>query len=403
MRKIRKHKRILVFLLIMSFVVGIVPASDYVYATNAKDKKKDAEENLDRVNDEIDKINDDKQQVEQELANVRVELSNLLDAQAKLEVEIGETQAVIDQTKLELEAAREDAENQYQAMTLRIQYMYENSVNDSMLVMLLSANGITDFLNRVEYISTIYQTDRDLTEAYKHTVALVEEKEAQLAEKMDELLMQEEIFLAQQQEVEAMIASLEADKAEFAEQLAAAKKKAKEYEKTIAEQDKIIREEEERRRREEEERKRREEEERKKREEQEKNNQDDDDDVPTGNVTGQDIVNYALKFVGNPYVWGGNSLTNGCDCSGFVHLVYKKFGYKTARYSMSFLNNGVAVSRENIKPGDIVVYARHNGIGHVAIYMGNGKIVEAQSKNAGITSSRSVDCREIIGIRRIIR
>ena len=110
-----------------------------------------------------------------------------------------------------------------------------------------------------------------------------------------------------------------------------------------------------------------------------------------------------MQFVGNPYVWGGNSLTNGCDCSGFVHEVYEYFGYNLVRYSMSFAYEGVAVSLENIKPGDIVVYERNkDGVGHVAIYAGNGKIVEAQSSKAGITANRSVTCRKIVAIRRVL-
>ena len=98
-----------------------------------------------------------------------------------------------------------------------------------------------------------------------------------------------------------------------------------------------------------------------------------------------------------PYKWGGNSLTNGCDCSGFVHLVYAHFGYSMPRYSQSFKSVGKAVSRNNIKPGDIVVYP-----GHVAIYAGGGRIVEAQSSRAGITNTRSVDCHTITAIRRVL-
>ena len=70
---------------------------------------------------------------------------------------------------------------------------------------------------------------------------------------------------------------------------------------------------------------------------------------------------------------------------------------------MSFMYEGVPVARADVRPGDIVVYAIRNGIGHVAIYAGNGKIVEAQSKSAGITDNRSIDCREIVGIRRILK
>ena len=88
-----------------------------------------------------------------------------------------------------------------------------------------------------------------------------------------------------------------------------------------------------------------------------------------------------MQFVGNPYVWGGNSLTNGVDCSGFVHEVYAHFGISTPRYSQAFKSVGQAVSFDNIQPGDVVVYP-----GHVAIYAGGGVIVEAQSTKAGITS-----------------
>ena len=122
------------------------------------------------------------------------------------------------------------------------------------------------------------------------------------------------------------------------------------------------------------------------------------------NVTGEELVSYARQFVGNPYVWGGNSLTNGCDCSGFVHLIYKHFGYNLVRYSLSFLQEGVPVDIEDIQPGDIVVYARNKeGVAHVAIYAGNGKIIEAQSTKAGITDNRSLQTnRKILGVRRVL-
>ena len=117
----------------------------------------------------------------------------------------------------------------------------------------------------------------------------------------------------------------------------------------------------------------------------------------TTNVGGADIVAYAQQFVGNPYVWGGNSLTNGVDCSGFVHLVYAHFGISTPRYSQAFKSVGQPVSYQNIQAGDVVVYP-----GHVAIYIGNGNIVEAQSTRAGITNSRPVNCHTITAIRRLV-
>lgn len=113
---------------------------------------------------------------------------------------------------------------------------------------------------------------------------------------------------------------------------------------------------------------------------------------------GVDIVNYARQFIGNPYVWGGSSLTNGCDCSHFVWLILKDLGYYTGQYytSYSWNNLGEEVqSIEQAKAGDIICYGHH-----VAIYDGQGFIIQAQSSAAGITDYRSVFCHNILAIRR---
>ena len=393
MRKVRmlieKKKKFIALVLAATFLVSIPQAAELAWATSAEDKKEEAEENLKDVENEIDNIKDQQQQINNEISTVRKKLAKLMSKQKDLEKEIAATEKAIEQTTLELEEARIIEKEQYEAMKLRIQFMYENSTQDDFWTAILGANGIADLLNRVEYISTIYQSDRELTEQYKATVAKVEAKEKELLVKLDEQLMKQEAFIGQQAEIESMIASLKDTQAEYAQQLASAQKMVATYKKTIKEQEEIIR-------------KKKEEEEAKRKEEEAAANAN-KKPYPNGqNVSGQQLVNFAMQFVGNPYVWGGNSLTNGCDCSGFVHLVYKNFGYDTVRYSMSFLSEGVPVSRENIQPGDIVIYERKNGIGHVAIYAGNGKIVEAQSSDAGITNNRSVDCRKIIGIRRIL-
>lgn len=111
---------------------------------------------------------------------------------------------------------------------------------------------------------------------------------------------------------------------------------------------------------------------------------------------GQKVVDYALQFVGNPYVYGGTSLTKGADCSGFVMNVYKNFGISLPRTSSLQGNSGKYVNGlQNAKPGDLIWYS-----GHIAIYMGDGKIVHAANERLGITVS-SVYFKSILGIRRI--
>lgn len=376
---IRKNKKFISLLLVLCFLAAVPYVAEQYHATSAQDKKEEAEGNLKDVESEMDDIENKQDKLEGELKDVRKKLSNLISKQNELESEINSTQNQIDKTQAELEVAQEKAQEQYEAMKIRIKFMYENSSSDNLWTAIFESNGIVDMLNRVEYISTIYESDRALTEQYKATVAEVEEKERQLFVKMDELLMKQETFLGQQLEIEEMVASLEDAQDEYATQLAAAKKKAEAYKQTIKEQEEIIRKE-----------------------------QEEANKKPTysggKDVTGEMVVSYARQFVGNPYVWGGNSLTNGCDCSGFVHEVYEYFGYELVRYSLSFIYEGVAVDIEDIMPGDIVVYAKNSeGIGHVAIYAGDGKIVEAQSSKAGITDNRPLhNNRKIIGVRRVL-
>ena len=114
-------------------------------------------------------------------------------------------------------------------------------------------------------------------------------------------------------------------------------------------------------------------------------------------VTGQQIVNYACRFVGNPYVYGGTSLTNGIDCSGFVMRVYEHFGYSLPRSSAAQRSAGRSVSYSQAQPGDIICY-----YGHVAIYMGGGAIVHASNEKDGIKISPNAAYREIVSVRRIL-
>ena len=100
-----------------------------------------------------------------------------------------------------------------------------------------------------------------------------------------------------------------------------------------------------------------------------------------------DLVNYATQFVGNPYVWGGTSLTNGADCSGFVLSIFAKYGYSLPHSSRAQANYGTRVSTSELMPGDLVFYGSGKSISHVAIYIGGGQIVHASTERTGIIIS----------------
>lgn len=112
---------------------------------------------------------------------------------------------------------------------------------------------------------------------------------------------------------------------------------------------------------------------------------------------GSSVVDYAKQFVGNPYVWGGTSLTSGADCSGFVQSVYSNFGVSLPRTSYEQQNAGREVSYSEAQPGDLICYG-----GHVAIYMGDGKIVHASNSRDGIKVSDNAAYRTILSVRRLV-
>lgn len=377
---------------------------------DAEKKKSQAEQDLKDKKNEINGLKDQQQITADDIKNKSAKLDEILAAQKKLQTDITSKQAEIEQNQKDLVAAQEKQQEQYDAMKKRIQFMYENSAEDNIWTAIIESNGITDMLNRIEYVSDVYDSDRALMDSYQAAVEQVKEIGTKLDNDMNELTAMQDDYEKQQADVEAAIVALENQKEQYASQIAQAQQQADNYQNIITAQGKII-------------------------QEQEAaaaaaaaqaaaaraNSSSSSSSYDGGGagkggsiagdyaagggknpgastgVSGSSVVSYAMQFVGNPYVWGGNSLTNGVDCSGFVHEVYAHFGISTPRYSQAFKSVGQAVSFDNIQPGDVVVYP-----GHVAIYAGGGVIVEAQSTKAGITANRSVQCHTILAIRRLV-
>ena len=389
---------VLVFVLAGSLTAGACAVPN-VYAKTEAEKKRDAyKKKLKAKNSDIANIKDSQSDVKDSITAAAAKMKTLLSKQEQLKSDIKDKQNEVGQANKKLEEAKEEEQNQYDAMKLRIQYLYENSTDNSIWSAILESNGLSDMLNRIEYATDLYKSDRELMTSYQNAVKKVEDWTMQLADEMDSLLALQDKYQTQQGELKTLMAKLEQQKDAYAQQLAEAQKQAQDYKKTISKQEAIIRAQEAAAAR------------------ANANTYDgggtgasggiasdsylkDPDCNPsqTTDVSGADIVAFAQQFVGHPYVWGGNSLTNGVDCSGFVHQVYAHFGISTPRYSQAFKSVGQPVSYQNIQAGDVVVYP-----GHVAIYIGNGNIVEAQSTRAGITNSRPVNCHTITAIRRLV-
>lgn len=126
--------------------------------------------------------------------------------------------------------------------------------------------------------------------------------------------------------------------------------------------------------------------------------------VSTSNK-GADVISYAKQFLGNPYVYGGNSLTNGVDCSGFTSQIFKNYGVSLSRSSAAqYASNGVHVDPSDVRVGDLLFYGHGGNVSHVGIYMGNDQIIHASTAKTGITTGVAfrTSGKPLIGIKRVL-
>lgn len=404
--------------------------------SDAKNKKKDAEKKLNAINEDIEDIEDQKEDLEQEAEEYEQQLVDLLVTIQIINHDIENKEDEIETAKAEYEVALAKQEKQQWAMNKRIKYMYEKGDMNYMQI-LLESKKFSDAVNKSTYSEKLYAYDRYQLYLYEQTKEEVIEKQKALDEDMAEL---EEIKLdavSQEEELQLLVDEYSENIENFDEQLSGAKEKASQYKEQIQKQSEQIKaleaeeqrkaleaakkkaEEEAKRKAEEEARRKAEEEVSAKANEEGSNSEESSDNGDNndegnssgsessdggssggsssgGSAKGQEIANFACQFVGNPYVPGGTSLTEGADCSGFTMAVYNNFGLSLPRSSYAQAGYGREVSYSEAQPGDIIYYG-----GHVGIYIGNGLIVHASTQATGIKISNAL-YRSIITVRRIV-
>ena len=303
----KRWQILLSFLMVLLLGTGGVQNALAGSLSEAQKEKENLEKELQEAQELIDGLQDSKTDIEKTVKELDGKLAQIAARLTELENELTQKQIQIDNTQEELTAAQADRQTQYEAMKLRIRFMYENSVSSGM-EMLLGAESIADLLNCAEYIARISQYDRNMLVKYEETIAFVSQIETQLAAELADLESMKQQVVAEQEKVTALLNAKEAALAQTEGQINDAVQMAKAYEAEIEAQNEIIaqiqaaeaerlrkqQEEEERRRREEEEARRQAEEEAARQEEEQNKSEDtgssdgekgDKDPVPAGQFT----------------------------------------------------------------------------------------------------------------------
>ncbi len=372
-----------------------------------KQQQKETQKQLDAANNNINALKEQKEGVQAEIAELDEELVEVLASVSMLEDEVEDIKARISEKEAEItvktaeyEEAKAVEEEQYEAMKKRIKFMYEKG-DYTYVQLLIEAKSLSDLVNKTEYIEKLYEYDRKMLIKYQEAKqavadakAALEQEQALLQEEQEELEVNLLELEGERENLNTLMEQKKAEAKSYDTEITKAKQEAAAYKAKIKQQNNEI--------------KRLEAEEAAKAAAKSSSssgkksgsayNVDSASVISSasGSASGKEIASYACRFVGNPYVYGGTSLTDGCDCSGFTYSVYKACGYSIPRAGTAQRSAGRGVSYSEAQPGDIICYP-----GHVALYIGNGQIVHASTPSTGIKYG-SATYKEILTIRRIV-
>ncbi len=387
----------------------------------ADERKKQEQANYNSASGKVDSIQSEVDEIEGEIDEIDAALVETLASVEMIKEDISAKEVQIEETSQDLVKAQEIEQEQYESMKLRIRFMYEKG-DVTYLQLLLESQGFGEMVNKVEYVEKLYEYDQRKLEEYQIARQAVEDLKQKLEDEHSELEAQKHELEEEQESLEIILADKKQTYDNYEVQLAKAKQEAAVYKANIRKQNDEIKKLEAAaaQKQSEIDKAKKAQEEAKRAQEEALRRQAESDSAKessgggssgsssgssngyasassySGSGKGQQIANYACQFIGNPYVPGGTSLTEGADCSGFVWRVYKDFGYSVPRTSYSLRSAGTGVSYSEAQPGDVVCYA-----GHVGIYIGNGQIVHASTQRTGIKITHAT-YKEILSVRRIV-
>lgn len=386
---------------------------------DADAKKKQEQQNYQNASGKVSSIQSDVDAISDEIDEIDESLVETIASVEIIRDEVSQKEDQIKTTTEELQKAQETEQEQYAAMKLRVKFMYEKG-DSTYLQLLMESQNFGEMVNKVEYVEKLYDYDRKLLEEYIAARQAVEALKNQLEDEKAELEAQQHELEEEQKSLEEILTEKKATYDNYEVQLAQAKQEAAVYKANIKKQNDEIKrleaasaakQSEIDAAKQAEEEARRAQELALQKQAESSGTGEGQESSSSGSSSasyasassysgsgskGQQIANYACQFIGNPYVPGGTSLTEGADCSGFVWRVYKDFGYSVPRTSYSLRSYGTGVSYSEAQPGDVVCYA-----GHVGIYIGNGQIVHASTQRTGIKITTAT-YKEILSVRRIV-